>query len=142
MNATVNGSRCSSPLEPTAQIVGKTFAYTILFFVSLIGNSFIAVIVHRSQTLRKPINFFIVNMAMSDLLFSILICPWELAQLYVNSWLTSGSLGQALCKLAPLVDISSVVSIQSLVLIAVDRFGAVVFPLCSPPSSPLHRGSS
>ena len=81
MNATVNGSRCSSPLDSTAQIIGKTFAYTKLFFVSLTGNSFNAVIVYRSQTLRKPINFFIVNMAMSDLLFSILIFPWELAQL-------------------------------------------------------------
>ena len=50
----------------------------------------------------------------------------------MNSWLTSGSLGQALCKLAPLADISSAVSIESLVLIVVDRFGAVVFPLWSP----------
>ena len=49
-----------------------------------------------------------------------------------NQWLISGPLGQALCKLLPfLTDASNVVSIQSLVLIAVDRFGAVVFPLRS-----------
>ena len=54
-------------------------------------------------------------------------------QFYVRSWLISGPLGQALCKLAPfLPSVSIAVSSQSLVLIAVDRFGAVVFPLRSP----------
>ena len=44
-----------------------------------------------------------------------------------------GPLGQALCKLVDfLPSVSTVVSIQSVVLIAVDRFGAVVFPLHSP----------
>ena len=44
-----------------------------------------------------------------------------------------GPLGQASCKLVSfLKDVSVLVSIQSLVLIAVDRFGAVLFPLRSP----------
>ena len=72
-------------------------------------------------------------MAMSDLLFPIFVFPHELTYLYVDSWLISGPLGQALCKLIPFLgDVSAVVSIQSLDLIAVDRFGAVVFPLRSP----------
>ena len=51
----------------------------------------------------------------------------------MNFWLISGVVGQALCKLAHFFqDISAVVSIESLVLIAVDRFGAVVFPLRAP----------
>ncbi|CAH3185423.1 unnamed protein product, partial [Porites lobata] len=42
-------------------------------------------------------------------------------------------LGQALCKLLPFFStVSFTVSIQNLILIAVDRFGAVVFPLRSP----------
>ena len=42
-------------------------------------------------------------------------------------------LGQALCKLVPIFgNVSVTVSIQNLILIAVDRFGAVVFPLRSP----------
>ena len=52
-------------------------------------------------------------------------------------WPVNGPLGQALCKLVPfLADVSTGVSIQSLVLIAVDRFGAVVFPLRYPLISP------
>ena len=133
MNRTVNGSSCSSPFNPTAAKIGHTFAYCLIFVVSLLGNFSIAIIVYKTHTLRKPINFFIVNMAMSDLLYPILLFPWRLTQLYADSWLLSGSLGQVLCKLIPsLTTVSSFVSIQSLVLIAVDRFGAVVFPLRSP----------
>ena len=72
-------------------------------------------------------------MASSDLLYPTFLIPWNLSYLHTNSCLISGKLGQALCKLVPfIVSVSFVVSIQNLILIAVDRFGAVVFPLCSP----------
>ena len=83
--------------------------------------------------MRKPINIVIVYMAMSDLRYPILLFPRALTELYVDSWLISGPLGQVLCKLVPFLQyVSLVVSTQSLVLIAVDRFRAVVFPLRSP----------
>ena len=135
MNTTVNGSlTCSSPFNPTAAELGKTFAYCQIVVVSLIGNAIIGIIVYKTHTLRKPINFFIVNMAMSDLLPPIFLIPRDLSYLYANSrWLISGPLGHALCKLVPfLSDVSTGVSVQCLVLIAVDRFGAVLFPLRSP----------
>jgi len=72
-------------------------------------------------------------MAMSDLLFPIFVIPWDIQRLYSNWWLIGGSLGEALCKLSDfLPSVSFAVSVQSLVLIAVDRFGAVVYPLRSP----------
>ena len=70
MNTTVNGSSCSFlPHPATARRIGETFAYCLIFVVSLVGNSFIGITVYKTQTLRKPINYFIVNMAMSDLLY-------------------------------------------------------------------------
>ena len=69
-------------------------------------------------------------MAMSDLLYPTFLFP---VLLHVGSWLIGGTLGQALCKLHVfLADCSVFVSIQSLVLIAVDPSGAVVNPLRSP----------
>ncbi|KAL9968147.1 hypothetical protein ACROYT_G026483 [Oculina patagonica] len=135
VNTTTNGTEpwgCFS--NPTAKKIGTTFAFCLISVVSLAGNIFIGIIVYKTKTMRKPINFLIVNMAMSDLLYLVFLIPWIITELYVGSWpLISGPLGQALCKLVPfLVDISFTVSIQSLVLIAVDRFGAVVFPLRSP----------
>ena len=110
-----------------------SFAYSLIFIFSLPGNTLIGIIVYKTKTMRKPINFFIVNMAMSDLLFPIFMIPWVIQMLYTDSWLIGGPLGQALCKLVSfLPGLCSDVSVQSLILIAVDRFGAVVFPLRSP----------
>ena len=75
----------------------------------------------------------IANMAMSDLLYPIFLFPVRLAEWHAGSWLVGGTLGQALCKIYVFfADVSSLVSIQSLVLITVDRFVAVVAPLRSP----------
>ena len=71
-------------------------------------------------------------MAMSDLLYPIFPFPVRLAELHVGSCLIGGALVQALGKLHVfLADDSSLGSIQSLILITVDRFGAVVVPLRS-----------
>ena len=118
----------------TAYKIGETIALSLILAVSLMANSFIVKIVYQTPTLRKPINYFIANMALSDLLFAIFWLPTRLSLLHTNqSWLIGGQFGQALCKLSPFFgDVSTIVSIQNLVLIAVDRFVAVVFPLRSP----------
>ena len=132
VNTTMNGTQPLSCFNPTAERIAKTIAYCLLFVVSLTGNILIGLIVYKTKTMRKPINFLIVNMAMSDLLYPIFLFPWKITEINVGSWLISGPLGQALCKLLTfLADVSTAVSVQSLVLIAVDRFGAVVFPLRS-----------
>lgn len=133
MNTTVNVLDCSPLLHSTAGKIGKTFFYCLILVVSLVANSCITIIVYKTKTMRKPINLFIVNMAMSDLLYPIFLFPRIITELYVDSWLIRGPLGQALCNLVPfLASVSTAVSIQSLVLIAVDRFGAVILPFRSP----------
>ena len=92
--------------------IGYTFAYCLLFAVSLTGNALIGIVVYKTRSLRNPVNYFIANMAISDLLFLIFLIPQVLVQLNTNTWLIDGSLGQALCKLfGYLVDVSSVVFI-------------------------------
>ena len=137
MNVTANGSSswsCSSLINLEAGKIGSTVAVSLLLVVSLIGNLLIVLIVYKTPTLRKPINMLIANMAMSDLLFPIFTFPVRLAYFHGGGrWLIGGNLGQALCKLHVFgAYISSLVSVQSLVLITVDRFGAVVVPLRSP----------
>ena len=128
----LNGTltNCFSPGSLAAEKIGKTFACCLILIVSLAGNSLIGILVYKTKTMRKSINFMIVNMAMSDLLFAIFALPIILAELHAGFWLI---LGEALCKLVYfLQNISTAVSVQSLVLITVDRFGAVVFPLRYP----------
>ena len=134
MNSTANGSSGSwSCLNFSAWKIGGTVTYCLIIIVSLVANSLIVIIVCTTPNSRKPINYFIANMASSDLLFPVFSIPFKLSLLHANSFLIGGQLGQALCKLLPFFgSVSFVVSIQNLILIAVDRFGAVVFPLRSP----------
>ena len=137
MNSTANESstesgNCSTILSSTASKIGRTVAICLIIVVSLAGNSLIIMLVYKTPNLRKPINYFIANMAFSDLLYLLFNCRSLLLSLH-TSWIIGGQLGQALCKLISLfAEASAIVSIQSLILIAVDRFGAVVFPLRSP----------
>ena len=134
MNSTTgNGSIESlSCFSAKAYNIGMTTALSLILAVSLMANCFIVMIVYKTPALRKPINYFIACMAISDLLYSTFWIPLYLSSL-LASWRIDGQLGQALCKLLPFLgNVSFVVSIQNLILIAVDRFGAVVFPLRSP----------
>ena len=134
MNSTVNGSSGSwHCLNFTALKIGGTVAFCLIIIVALVANSLIVILVCKTPNLKKPVNYFIANMALSDLLVPIFWIPWHLSRLHATSFLIGGKLGQALCKLAPFFgNVSIVVSTQNLILIAMDRFGAVVFPLRPP----------
>ena len=136
-NTSINGTHPVMPpalcFNPVTRKIGETIAYCLLFVVSLVGNSFIVIIVPKTKTVRKATNILIVNMAASDLLYPVFLFPKNLTEVYLHSGLVSGDVGETLCKLVPFIaDVSTSVSIQSLVLIAVDRFGTVVFPLRTP----------
>ena len=128
-----NGSSGScSCLNFTALKIGGTVTYCLIIIISLVVNSLIVILVCKTPNLKIPINYFIANMASSDLLYPLSWIPLSLSGLHTNSWLIGGQLGLALCKLLPFFgNVSFVVSTQNLILIAVDRFGAVVFPLRS-----------
>ena len=132
---TVNGSSGFwSCHNFTAWKIGGSAVLCLIIIISLAANSLIVLLVCKTPNLKKAINYFIANMALSDLLYPIFWIPWNLSNLHTKgSFLIGGQLGQALCKLVPFFgNVSIVVSIQNLILIAVDRFGAVVFPLRSP----------
>ncbi|XP_022790168.1 substance-K receptor-like [Stylophora pistillata] len=135
-NATTNSTATSSIYcsdYSTAERVAKTLAYCVIIVVSLTGNILIGSVVFKVNSMRKTINYLIVNMAISDLVLPIFVVPRIIERFYFGYWFIDGPFGSALCKLVYfMTDVSNAVSIQSLVLIAVDRFGAVVFPLRPP----------
>ena len=109
------------------------FYFTSLL-VALIGNVLIIVVFYKYKPIRKSINYFVLNMAISDLFTPLTIMP-----LIIASTLSNGpgflnqlpsSLAGVVCKLCYfLSDTSFVVSIMSLLMISMDRLIAVVFPL-------------
>ena len=131
MNASRNEPSRSVTFNLAEHKIGVAMALCILFVFPLLGNSLIVAVIYKRPTLRKPINFLIVNMAMSNLLFSLIFVPVTLVYLHLNSWaINEVVMANITCNVTPyLAAVFLLVSVQSLVVIAVDRYVAVVFPL-------------
>ena len=120
------------PFVSTAEQISKLLAYSLILLTSCFGNIFIVAMVYKRRELRKTINYFIVNMALSDLVFSLTNIPVEIMTVATDSWRwhITGTMGLILCKFWSCTKLMSYfVSVQSLVWIAVDRFVAVLCPM-------------
>ena len=110
----------------------KMFCYCVLLLCSVLGNILLIVIVKRNKRMQTITNYLIVNMAVSDILISVLAIPRRMTEVLLGPgrWLFHGVLGSLLCKsLSFFQDISTAVSILSLVVIAIDRHRGIVHPL-------------
>ena len=130
-NDTVPENMCESEEDSETEKAWKTFAYCLIASGSLVGNSLVIFIIFRNCGMRSTINYFIVNMASPDFLFTVFVIPRLIAEFYLpGTWLVGGTLGSILCKLDHFIqDISTAVSILSLVAIAFDRLCGVFFPM-------------
>ena len=110
----------------------KILLYSIILLSSLVGNALVITIVRKRKELRNTINYFIVNMAVSDLVYLLTVIPVQLTQIATSSmqWRITGTAGLIFCKLIKFLEyVSIIVSVQSLFWIALDRFVAVVLPM-------------
>jgi len=127
-NGTCESLEASFPVRMT-----KIAVLAIILLFSSVGNLLLIIMVYKRKELRKTINYFIVNMAVSDLVFPLTAIPIELAKTAASSswqWPIGGTAGLAFCKLKNFLTVVSLtVSIGSLVCIALDRFVAVVLPM-------------
>jgi len=110
-----------------------TVALSIVSFLASTGNLLVIVAFMRIVTLKTSSNYYIVNMAISDLVSAVLAWPLYATEGMLKaggSLITDPKLATFACKLGIYSRaVSYVVSIQSLVLIALDRFIAIVLPL-------------
>ena len=107
--------------------------YFISLLVALIGNILIIIVFHKYKPIRKSYNYFVLNMAISDLFTPLTIMPFIIAKTLSNGTFLKqlpSSRAGLVCKVCFFsVDTSIVVSIISLLMISLDRLIAVVFPL-------------
>ena len=131
---TNNSSHTNETLgwSPRQPLHTRIALWSILLVWSLLGNVLVIAVVYCDQRLRTMIsNYLIVSMAVSDMLIPLVAVPYYIARESVrpNEWLVEGPLDEALCKLVPfLFQISPYVSSFNVVIIAFQRFVAIVYP--------------
>ncbi|XP_062309584.1 dopamine receptor D1b [Osmerus eperlanus] len=97
----------------------------LLILTTLLGNTLVCAAVTKFRHLRSKVtNFFVISLAISDLLVAILVMPWKAATEIVGFWPFG-----AFCNVWVACDIMcSTASILNLCVISVDRYWAISSP--------------
>ncbi|XP_054719185.1 G-protein coupled receptor 83-like [Uloborus diversus] len=99
--------------------------YGIIIVISLFGNLLVCSIVIQYASMRRATYVFIANLAVSDLLMTVLNIPFNVARILLDNW----PFGSFMCSLLPLVQVTSVyVSTFTMTCIAVDRYRVISKP--------------
>ncbi|XP_012508820.1 PREDICTED: chemokine XC receptor 1 [Propithecus coquereli] len=104
--------------------ITTTILYCLVFLLSLVGNGLVLWVLVKYESLESLTNVFILNLCLSDLVFSCLLPVWISA--YHWGWV----LGDFLCKLLNMIFcISLYSSIFFLTIMTIHRYLSVVSPL-------------
>ncbi|XP_071670888.1 alpha-1B adrenergic receptor isoform X3 [Patagioenas fasciata] len=110
-----------------AIIVGLILGAFILF--AIVGNILVILSVACNRHLRIPTNYFIINLAIADLLLSFTVLPFSATLEVLGYWV----LGRIFCDIWAAVDVlCCTASILSLCAISIDRYIGVRYSLQYP----------
>lgn len=122
------------------------FMYITILLIAIFGNGIVCFIVCTSSRMQTVTNYFIANLALSDMLMAIFCIPFSFISLFVLQWVVDAMMqpheillsincrywpfGAVLCKFVNYTQaISVLVSAYTLVAISIDRYIAIMFPL-------------
>lgn len=108
--------------------------YALIFSIGIMGNLLVCFVVARNTAMQNVTNFFIANLAVSDILICVLAVPFTSAHIALGTWL----FGETLCHIVPFAQgVSVYVSAFTLMAIAVDRYFVIIHPFRSRMQVPL-----
>lgn len=116
-------------LPSQASTIASATFNTIVMVLTILGNSLVCLSIYYFPRLRRPTNFLIVSLAVSDLLVGSLSLPFRIAQT-INQEHWPEILGLAGCQYWIWIDmVCCGASILNLTGISFDRLLAVKWPL-------------
>ena len=112
----------------TAQI-SITTVFTILVLVGVVGNALSCVVILANRSMRTPMNYLILNLAVADIIVVAFVAPrFILIHAFEHP---DGFLGSLICKVFTGSNFSWLggsASVFSLVAISVERYFAIIHP--------------
>ena len=99
-------------------------SFTTLSVLGLSGNCLVCIVILLRKTCQSSRNWYIFNLAMSDILTCLLCKPFVIIRMLLKNWY----LGEFMCKLAPALQTVYVfVSTLTILALSVDRYKAILY---------------
>ncbi|XP_042573085.1 alpha-1D adrenergic receptor-like [Cyprinus carpio] len=112
-----------------SQVIGVGVFLAVFILVAIVGNILVILSVLCNKHLQTVTNFFIVNLAIADLLLSIIVLPFSASLEVLGCWV----FGRVFCNIWAAVDVlCCTASILSLCIISIDRYIGVKYCLKYP----------
>ena len=126
----MNGSSCGGDASNRfglANMISQASFVIFILILDVCGNCLVIGAILRYRRLRTITNYFIISLAVSDILIAAFSMPFRIHHTLKSlCW----DLGQTICEFWVFVDLlCSCASITNLSLISIDRFLALTFPL-------------
>ncbi|XP_028315167.1 probable G-protein coupled receptor 101 [Gouania willdenowi] len=133
----------SSSLDPawssTADSVVKMVLISLIVCVSMFGNVVVLLVFQRKPQLLHVANRFVLNLLLADLLQTVLVMPFAIAAAVPCVWPLDARLCQTLVVLMHLFAFAGV---NTIVVVSVDRYLAIIHPLSYPTRMTPHLGTN
>ncbi|KAM8987711.1 LOW QUALITY PROTEIN: G-protein coupled receptor 83-like [Ara ararauna] len=101
-------------------------AYSVIIIMSLFGSMLVCHVVLKNKRMHSATSLFIVNLAVSDIMITLLNMPFTLVRFVNSTWV----FGKAMCHISCFVQYCSLhVSTLTLTAIALDRHQVILNPL-------------
>lgn len=130
-NTTLFGQGLYIPNKPgydpgSGLIAFHSIILVIICLASVIGNVIVINVIYRDHRLHMPTFYFVVNLAIADILTSLIYIPFYIVAIVNQRWI----LGETMCKAHVFViSLGFNASLLTLSFISFDRFLDIVFPL-------------
>ena len=102
----------------TSSAAGEAFLYAFIVFIGTVGNFAVLLVLYKNHRLRNIPAYFVISLAISDIVMLDLCAPFSIAVLMMGHWM----FGNVLCQIQGFVVMwVACASLGTLALVAINR---------------------